>query len=43
MNNIDFTPLINEGGFANVEGFTVKDSFKKCFNNEGVVPWQENL
>lgn len=43
MNNIHFTPLINEGGFANAEGFTVRDSFKEYFNNEGAVPWQENL
>lgn len=43
MNNTHFTPLINEGGFANVDGFTVRDSFKEYFSNEGAVPWQGNL
>lgn len=30
------------GGFANADGFAVRDAFKDFFNNEGAVSWQEN-
>lgn len=33
-------PLARHGGFANAEGFEVRDSFKSFFNNEGQVQWQ---
>lgn len=33
-------PLARHGGFANAEGFEVRDSFKSFFNNEGKVHWQ---
>jgi len=30
-------PLARHGGFANAEGFEVRDSFKSFFNNERQV------
>lgn len=39
-NNI--IPITRDGGFLNAEGFSVRDSFKDFFNNEGSVSWQEN-
>lgn len=30
------------GGFANADGFAVRDAYKDFFNHEGAVSWQEN-
>ncbi|KAF0711361.1 protein ANTAGONIST OF LIKE HETEROCHROMATIN PROTEIN 1-like [Aphis craccivora] len=40
VNNI--FPIPRAGGYANSEGFMVRDQFKEFFNNEGTVSWQEN-
>ncbi|KAL4082834.1 hypothetical protein QTP88_029490 [Uroleucon formosanum] len=40
-NNI--IPIARGGGFANAEGFDVREVFKEFFCNEGAVSWQENL
>lgn len=40
-NNI--IPIARGGGFANAEGFDVREAFKEFFCNEGAVSWQENL
>ncbi|CAI6365914.1 unnamed protein product [Macrosiphum euphorbiae] len=35
--------LARAGGYANFEGFLVRDEFKKFFNfEEGAVPWQDH-
>lgn len=35
--------LVRSGGYANFEGFLVRDEFKKFFNSEeGAVPWQDH-
>lgn len=31
------------GGFSNAEGFSVRETFKSFFNNEGAVSWQNDL
>jgi len=39
VNNI--FSIARAGGYANSEGFMVRDQFKEFFNNEGAVSWQE--
>ncbi|XP_060861851.1 uncharacterized protein LOC132938875 [Metopolophium dirhodum] len=41
INNI--IPIARGGGFANAEGFDVREAYKDFFNNEGAVSWQNNL
>jgi len=41
INNI--IPIGRRGGFANAEGFDVREAYKDFFNNEGAVSWQNNL
>lgn len=31
--------LSRGGGYANIEGFEVRELFKTYFNSEGSVPW----
>lgn len=38
----NMVPLIRGGGFANAEGFAVRDKFKDFFMTEGRIPWQDN-
>lgn len=35
-------PLRRTDGYANTEGFTVRDSFASYFTEEGKVPWQDS-
>jgi len=37
-----FHDLSRTGGFANAEGFDVRDKFKNFFIQEGQVPWQNH-
>lgn len=35
--------LVRSGGYANFEGFLVRDELKKFLNSEeGAVPWQDH-
>lgn len=34
-------PLARRGGFANADGFLVRDNFKEYFVSEGQIAWQE--
>lgn len=36
-------PFARRGGYANAEGFTVRDSFKEYFVSEGQIAWQERM
>lgn len=36
-------PLRRAGGFANADGFTVRNSFASYFKNEGSVTWQNKI
>lgn len=39
----NMTSLAKTGGFANIEGFCVRDEFKKFFNSsQGAIPWQHH-
>lgn len=39
----NFRNLVRARGFADYEGFAVRDSFAKYFSNDGRVSWQNNL
>lgn len=34
-------PVSRRGEFSSIEGFEVRDLYKKFFNNEGAVSWQQ--
>lgn len=36
-------PLRRVGGFANADGFAIRDAFASYFKNEGSVTWQNKL
>lgn len=39
----NMTSLAKTGGFANFEGFCIRDEYKKFFNSpQGAVPWQNH-
>lgn len=39
----NFIPLTRAGGFANIDGFSVRNSFMEYFNSrEGTITWQNN-